>query len=48
MPLFDQYMIIDWSAANSPKRGKDSIWIARADRKATVHALEAAKRDNAG
>jgi precorrin-8X/cobalt-precorrin-8 methylmutase len=27
MPLFDRYIAADWSAANSPKRGKDSIWI---------------------
>lgn len=28
MALFDRYLIVDWSAANKPKRGKDSIWIA--------------------
>lgn len=33
MPLFDDYLICDWSAANSPKTGKDSIWIATAHRK---------------
>ncbi len=27
MPLFDRYIAVDWSAANSPKRGKDLIWI---------------------
>ena len=27
-PLFDAYFIVDWSASNTPKRGKDSIWIA--------------------
>ncbi len=27
MPLFDSYIIVDWSASNRPKRGKDSIWI---------------------
>lgn len=27
MPLFDRYIAVDWSAANSPRRGKDSIWI---------------------
>src|SRR5260221_543623 len=26
-PLFDTYVIVDWSAANQPKRGSDSIWI---------------------
>ena len=25
-PLFDGYLIVDWSASSSPKRGKDSIW----------------------
>ena len=28
MPIFDRYIAVDWSAANSPRRGKDSIWIA--------------------
>jgi len=32
MPLFDAYLIVDWSANNSPKKGKDSIWIALAGR----------------
>ena len=26
--LFDRYIVIDWSAANAPKLGPDSIWIA--------------------
>ena len=30
-PLFDAFLIVDWSAANERKRGKDSIWIAEAD-----------------
>src|ERR1051326_5201996 len=25
--LFDHYVIVDWSAANQPKTGHDSIWI---------------------
>jgi hypothetical protein len=25
--MFDRYVIVDWSASNSPKTGKDSIWI---------------------
>ncbi|MEM1376682.1 MAG: cobalamin biosynthesis protein CbiG [Pseudomonadota bacterium] len=29
--LFDRYLIVDWSASNTPKRGKDSIWIALHD-----------------
>ena len=28
MPLFDSYMVVDWSANGLPKTGKDSIWIA--------------------
>ena len=26
--LFDTYIMVDWSAASSPKTGKDSVWIA--------------------
>jgi precorrin-8X/cobalt-precorrin-8 methylmutase len=26
-PLFDAYVMVDWSAAGQPARGKDSIWI---------------------
>jgi precorrin-8X/cobalt-precorrin-8 methylmutase len=29
MPLFDTYIIVDWSAALTPKTGRDSIWICR-------------------
>jgi precorrin-8X/cobalt-precorrin-8 methylmutase len=25
--MFDRYVTVDWSASNSPKTGKDSIWI---------------------
>jgi len=28
VPLFDRYLIVDWSAANAPTKGKDSIWTA--------------------
>ena len=28
-PLFDSYIIVDWSAARTPKTGRDSIWICR-------------------
>jgi precorrin-8X/cobalt-precorrin-8 methylmutase len=27
MPLFDRYIAVDWSAANTPRQGRDSIWI---------------------
>ncbi|MDA3007897.1 MAG: cobalamin biosynthesis protein CbiG, partial [Actinomycetota bacterium] len=26
--LFDRYVMVDWSAASSPRLGRDSIWIA--------------------
>jgi hypothetical protein len=29
MPLFDTYLIVDWSASRQPKTGRDSIWICR-------------------
>ncbi|HEY0875540.1 MAG TPA: hypothetical protein VGD94_18830 [Vicinamibacterales bacterium] len=25
-PAFDAYIMVDWSAASAPKRGKDSVW----------------------
>src|SRR5260221_8496716 len=25
--LFDAYLMVDWSAANTPRRGRDSIWL---------------------
>lgn len=28
MSLFDGYLMVDWSAAGTPRTGKDSIWIA--------------------
>ncbi len=29
MPLFDSYLVVDWSASSVPKLGRDSIWSAR-------------------
>jgi hypothetical protein len=29
LSLFDTYIIVDWSAARTPKTGRDSIWICR-------------------
>jgi hypothetical protein len=29
MPAFDTYILVDWSAAKTPKTGRDSIWICR-------------------
>lgn len=40
MTMFDAYLIVDWSANSTPKRGKDSIWVANAIRSGsglTVH-----------
>ncbi len=28
MPAFDAYVVVDWSAANTPRLGRDSIWCA--------------------
>lgn len=28
MPIFDGYLMVDWSASSTPKTGRDSIWIA--------------------
>jgi len=31
--MFDTFVIVDWSAANQPKTGRDSIWICAVDRR---------------
>jgi precorrin-8X/cobalt-precorrin-8 methylmutase len=31
-PLFDSYVMVDWSAAGKPARGKDSIWLCHGRR----------------
>lgn len=33
MPLFGSYVMVDWSAASQPRLGRDSIWIAVAERR---------------
>jgi precorrin-8X/cobalt-precorrin-8 methylmutase len=33
MTLYDRYLIVDWSANNTPKRGADSIWMCLVERK---------------
>ena len=35
MSAFDRYIAVDWSAANSPGTGKDSVWIGEAVRTAS-------------
>jgi len=42
MPLFDAYVMVDWSANATPKTGADSIWYAefrREGRRLDLHAL---------
>jgi precorrin-8X/cobalt-precorrin-8 methylmutase len=47
--MFDRFVIVDWSAANQPKTGRDSIWICAVDRSggerlvANPHTRHAAK-----
>src|SRR5689334_18970047 len=31
-PLFDAYLVVDWSASTVPKRGADSIWFCAFER----------------
>jgi precorrin-8X/cobalt-precorrin-8 methylmutase len=38
-PLFDSYVAVDWSAANRPKIGRDSIWWCVASRHARSISL---------
>src|SRR5262245_52185310 len=33
MPAFNSYVMVDWSAASAPRLGRDSIWIAVAERR---------------
>lgn len=44
MGVFDRYIAVDWSAANSPVTGKDSIWIGEAVR--TVSGIELRSSQN--
>ena len=43
-PLFDAYVMVDWSAATRPVRGADSIWWALVMRQDGVLAL--VRREN--
>jgi precorrin-8X/cobalt-precorrin-8 methylmutase len=36
LPIFDSYLIVDWSANSKPKRGEDSIWICEGSGKAAA------------
>jgi precorrin-8X/cobalt-precorrin-8 methylmutase len=39
-PLFDTYVVVDWSAAAVPRRGKDSVWLCRLRRGGRSARLE--------
>ena len=38
--MFDTFVIVDWSAAGTPKTGRDSIWICAVDRKGAERQVE--------
>jgi precorrin-8X/cobalt-precorrin-8 methylmutase len=38
--MFDTFVIVDWSAANQPKTGRDSIWICAVDRNGAERLIE--------
>lgn len=41
IPLFDAYLMVDWSANSKPKTGKDSIWWCLVDRQDNQHDIRA-------
>lgn len=44
--MFDRFVVVDWSANSTPKRGRDSIWIAVLDG-ATIDVVNPATRAEA-
>ena len=46
-PLFDVYLMVDWSAAGTPRTGKDSIWIASGGRSGPITLENPATRREA-
>jgi precorrin-8X/cobalt-precorrin-8 methylmutase len=44
MPAFSAYVMVDWSAASVPRLGRDSIWIATAERRAERRTGEPIRR----
>jgi precorrin-8X/cobalt-precorrin-8 methylmutase len=42
--VFDRFVVVDWSAQSSPKRGRDSIWVAVHDRGGDTHLSNLATR----
>lgn len=47
MTLFDRYIAVDWSASNTPKRGRDSIWIGELGPEGRVASENPPTRDEA-
>ena len=47
MTLFDRYIAVDWSAANTPRTDKDSIWIAERDPSGALNSLNPSTRADA-
>lgn len=45
--LFDRYIAVDWSANNSPKFGRDSIWAATAGASGTIETVNIGTRREA-
>jgi precorrin-8X/cobalt-precorrin-8 methylmutase len=39
-PLFDAYVMVDWSAAAVPRLGRDSIWLCHLTRESPLHSGE--------
>ncbi len=47
MPLFDAYLMVDWSANSKPKAGKDSIWTAWLERNLRFEVANPSTREEA-
>jgi precorrin-8X/cobalt-precorrin-8 methylmutase len=47
MALFDSYLMVDWSASSTPKRGKDSIWWAVREKSGAEQVGNPATREEA-
>jgi len=45
--LFDRFVIVDWSASNRPRTGKDSVWIADLDATGSLRTQNPATRGRA-
>ena len=45
--IFDRYVIVDWSASNRPRVGKDSVWVCVLDADGRVSAENPPTRGNA-